>query len=320
MPGMIDIEYENPVNPLPVSLNRYDRVPDVYGTGAIICWLLTAYTAWTQFVLSDPGADTIKRDLLVTLAYPIVVAGHLILQIRDYPAKRSDIWITNKEEDIELVAVISSSCFVCLMGLGINMVLWLSIKDKVYPGVVAKKRLGVLGLSSLWVFGGLCSVGSGTSLGHWFVGALCIVATALLFAAIPYFFDAALYFIVKFIYILVVSVVYFVDATAEELMVRIVWMLYTLMVSVVWLGVSCLPPFVFYMLLFPRSTHGITDLGQAMAAIGGVINAMYALFAVAKRYGRDRAETFRNDLADFLGEDFVRPTQTRIWGRLPRDW
>lgn len=123
MPGIIDIEDRRPASPHPVFPNQYDRVHDVYGTGTIICWLLTAYTAWTQLLLSDPGADTVKRGLLVTLSYPIAVAGHLISQMRDYPGEKKEIWTTNKEEEVEFAAAISASSFVCLMALGINIVL-----------------------------------------------------------------------------------------------------------------------------------------------------------------------------------------------------
>jgi hypothetical protein len=64
----------------PTSIpGQYSLVSDVYGVGAVGCWILVAYSAAIQFTVKSPHLDTVTFELAGTLLYPVIVAGHLIL-------------------------------------------------------------------------------------------------------------------------------------------------------------------------------------------------------------------------------------------------
>lgn len=77
----------------PNMSDRYLLVSSFYGPGSVGCWLFTVASVVIAWTLNRRHRvkDTITNDLLATLTYPVVAAGHLLLQVRDFPGDRAAI-------------------------------------------------------------------------------------------------------------------------------------------------------------------------------------------------------------------------------------
>lgn len=259
--------------------NQYDRVNDIYGPGAILCWFIVAYTVFAQFILSDSHSDTIRHDLVVTLSYPVLVAGHLVTQVSRFPGPRSQIWTMTNEQVIQHAAAIWASTRVCVIALGINSVLAgtaLAVAQPRRP----KRRICTLAISSFWIFIALCITGLGSDLKVFevFLVVLAVGLCGVNFIALFCFTSSSLYVFFLFVLLAIHTILDVRRASTMQLSPR-VGILSGFLAGFVLSAFGSAQFFAYWVLFFcPLSKHSLIDLGQTLSVVGGCINAGFFLF------------------------------------------
>ncbi|KAF1844732.1 uncharacterized protein K460DRAFT_405017 [Cucurbitaria berberidis CBS 394.84] len=290
--------------PIPLSLehpDRYSAVHALYGPGAYLAWILTAYSVFLQLYVSiqhppqkpqtkektnldkDPhtlpneknvnealptirNKTNLDKDLLLTLSSSLFAAAHLVYQVIRYPGPRSEIWTTEDEELIPRVTAIYATAQFCIVALGVHLV---------FIGLLYKSRTRqyIVAATSLCILGALCF--AGLRGGRWFTqlirGTGGILLAAFMF---PVTLFAAWNFVL-FVTIIVGNVVLYLVALSQ---LR-VW---KFLKGVIWCG--CMPLVVlgFYPMvwgvgngnacLFPKSLHSIWEGPQIVGVLAALGN------------------------------------------------
>ncbi|KAF2247276.1 hypothetical protein BU26DRAFT_566262 [Trematosphaeria pertusa] len=303
--------------------NLYNRVSDTYGPSVFLAWILVAYTIAAQIGQEkSPSIDMIKRDLVITISYLIAVAIHLVLQVARFPGPRKEIWTTTEEQLVPYAAAIWASALMCRIALAMNTILAFLflhfgrstefVRKSQEP--LPKKRFWLLGVSSLWISVALCFEsfpGSQHGVGIFGAGqkicgaAYALFVTPLLLWVVLHILIsliASLYQPVRGVGVLTSMEVFALLGTAFLSFLSI---LFVVCVNG-WVG------FEMWSRMLPKSGHPVLELGQALALVGGCINAAFSLRNVVKRRGRKYWAAVWKDATKKHGES------VRYCGGLPK--
>jgi len=275
--------------------NPYERVHDIYGPGVFVAWFIVAYSATIRLIWTDPPrGDSIPQDFITTLAYPTVVAGHLVVQVRRYPGARHDMWTTTDEMLVPYVEAIRASISVLIFALGVNGIwawtlatfLLLNDKDKRQT-----KRLSLVAASSILTLFAFCflpytgsaGLARGISL---FCGAVSVFIWAPLLPIISLGFSLAA------VFMFITTMFPLVPRPRPRLSPKQrFWVLSQV------LGALCGAYCFSYInwttaelwgLVAPASGFALGDLGQAFALAVAGVNVGYVLVEVGSFWNRRR--------------------------------
>lgn len=301
-PGALYMEAKFKPKP-PTSIpGQYSRVSDVYGVGAVDCWILVAYSVAIQFTFKSPLLDTVTAELAATLLYPIIIAGHLILQVSKYPGPRGSIWTTDDEKLIQYAAAIQAACWICIIAFGINLTLGITTLQVAHP-TRPKRRPALFGFVNVWIFAALCYSAFKEGFSRFLSGSLCVLAVAVFFAFFP-----VLMCIIGFS--LSIPFVHIISAirTCFHGSISDLWQKLMMAVfSQIYIAFSLLIGYFFvtgfHGLFMPISNHNITDLGQALAVLGAGVNVVFSIYDAIKA-SRRTVGGLASGLWDFILGDY----------------
>ncbi|KAF2677671.1 hypothetical protein K458DRAFT_395741 [Lentithecium fluviatile CBS 122367] len=267
----------------------YERVHDIYGPGVFIAWILVGYSATIRLLPLDdpPRTDSITHDFIATLAYPIVVAGHLIVQARRYPGPRNEMWDTTDEQLLPFMGAFNASFDVLYFALGLNG-LWMLMMahHHWYEDRRQTRRIWLVTIASLWILVAFCFVPYAGFLGT-FLGSVAVFLACLFLVGAPLFLCM---WIVCFVAAIVgcyrtgahlVARMRSFDRFAEEDFYP-AFKLAVAAVGASAFAVSNWSVLALGVYLVPKSGHAWFDLGQAFSLTVGGINLGFAVRAAVK--------------------------------------
>lgn len=261
--------------------HQYDRVHDSYGPGVFLGWVCMAYGVAAHFGVSKekrPNIELLDKDLVLVVAYPSVVAIHLIVQWAHYPSDRSKLWTTEDESIIQFAAAIWASTAVCVISLGINVILIYLLRDY-------RKRAEFVFLSSIWVFTAVIVVNSKDA-AHGVMTFFGIFGAAFLSMVTPACIYGPLHFFIISVIHFCVSIISIVRGDWAKAIARFLWCIAQLVAALL-ISIPCgvILYGLDYPAAIPESSHSLLDLGQASALFFGILSLLFSGLMLAKEFG-----------------------------------
>lgn len=130
--------------------DRYALVSGLYGPGSIGCWLFTlasVVVCWT-WNREYSRKDSIGNDLIATLALPAIAAGHLLLQLLQYPGDTAELMALPANEVEPYGAAIEASLNICETFCAVSVFLVCLQFALLKPNIV--KRAGLVAAVGCW--------------------------------------------------------------------------------------------------------------------------------------------------------------------------
>lgn len=276
------------------SQHRYDRVHDSYGPGVFLGWVLVAYGIAAHYgsLREHPSSAfrLLDKDLVLTLAYPLVVATHLLSQFATYPGPKSAMWTTGDETLMQYSAAIQAANTVCIVALGVNIVLCVLLRS-------SRRRVLFVGVASVWILSAVTVVNASDEVSTT-VAVVGVLGAAGLFAAIPVLLLCALCGPLLFV-VSAGQVLYALWRGSRAKFGESMW----IMMSIVVYSLVALPVgwFVVYAagVSVPVSKHFILDLGQASAVLFGFVNLAFSCHAILREHVPGVMGIFYKDVIEF---------------------
>jgi hypothetical protein len=268
-------------------------------------WLLIAYVVLARWFRIQ-RRDGLDPDFLATLAYPVVVAGHLIIQRAHFPGNTGEIWSIT-EEIAPFALSIQAAVQICVLSLCLNFffILFASmfatcqdhpageVKEEIQT-LRKTERLRVLAPVTLWILAALIYSSLMDSFGdtasQFFMGLLWIIVglTTVLFLPVAIGIPAVL-IVSPILYIIVT--IRRGGATIQIRLLRLAGSFcFVLLCMFLMLCLSLMFILVYTFLcgFMPRSKYTIKDLGQSTALLGRIAHLAYGLSYVS-RYLRGKS-------------------------------
>jgi hypothetical protein len=259
----------------------FDKVHDSYGPGVVLGWLCVAYGVAAHAALPSSSPSTLNvldKDLVMTLAYPLVAAMHLIVQFVHYPGPRTGIRTTTDEALYQYGAAISAANTICILSLGVNLMLGGYVVRE------SKRRVRLIIAASATIFFAVLVANSRDGEGA-FLYLFGIVGAGMAFMTAPVLAWCPCYFL-----LIGVGYVYRVLRRKRyaEISRLALWMPLALAVYGVGAGMCGAGLlFVFYAPIATMSGSPLVELGQASALGFGLINLMFSGYGVVKEIDVD---------------------------------
>lgn len=135
-------------SPASGSFDRYALVSGFYGPGVTICWYLTISSCFVKWLAHPDRPGTVDNDFITALTIPIVAAGHLFMQLPNYPGPTDDIASTSDPDLVPYAAAIEASVVIvrCFIPLCAGLLLVAGLKRHF-------KRIALLIMALLFCFG-----------------------------------------------------------------------------------------------------------------------------------------------------------------------
>lgn len=273
-------------NPNPRTLipHRYDTVHDSYGPGVVLGWICVAYGVAAHCLHSDEAQHSLRlldKDLVLTLAYPIIAATHLIMQYAHYPGPKREIWTTTDESLIKYATAISAAHTACVLALGINLVL-------AYVVHKSKRKVYLIMAASTWILLAVVIVSllDGTRVFVSFVG---IFGAAWAFGMTPGCIYLPLHLLAMYALHARVAVLEILQGNHKKMRGGL---LVTPFLILLWVGLvatcaicSYLP---LYAVIASMSDKSLLELGQASAWGFGMVNVCFSVHGILKEHWKGR--------------------------------
>jgi len=259
----------------------FDKVHDSYGPGVVLGWLCVAYGVAAHAALPPSSPSTLKvldKDLVITLAYPLVSAMHLIVQFAHYPGPRTGIRTTTDEALYQYGAAISAANTVCILSLGVNIMIG------VYVVRESKRRVRlVVAASAIILFAVL--VANSTDEEGAFLYLFGILGAGIAFLTAPVLAWGPFHFL-----LIGIGYVYRVLRRKRygEVSKLVLWMPLALAVYGIGAGMcGIVLILIFYAPIATMSGCLLVELGQASALGFGLINLLFSGYGVVKEMDVD---------------------------------
>jgi hypothetical protein len=256
--------------------HRYDTVHDSYGPGVVLGWICVAYgVAAHCFHLREAQHSfrLLDKDLVLTLAYPVVAATHLIVQYARYPGPKREIWSTTDESLIKYSTAISAAHTACVLALGINLVL-------AYVVHKSKRRVYLIMAASIWILLAVIVV-SLLDAGRAFVSFFGIFGAAWAFVLTPGCVYLPLHLLAMYTLHARVAVLASLQGNHTKLKKGI---LLTPFLFLLWAGIVTTCAVFAYILVYAviasMSDKSLLELGQASALGFGMVNVCFSVHGI----------------------------------------
>jgi hypothetical protein len=260
--------------------HRYDIVHDSYGPGVVLGWICVAYGVAAHCLQSRDAQHSLRlldKDLVLTLAYPIVAATHMVVQFVRYPGVKREIWTMTDDSLIKYATAISAAHTACVLALGINLVL-------AYVVHKSKRRVYFIMAASTWILVAVIVVSLLDAM-RAFVSFVGIFGAAWAFVLTPGCIYLPLHLLAMYALHARVAVLASLQGNHKKLEKGI---LVTPFLFLLWAGFVTVCAVFVYMLVYAviasMSDKSLLELGQASALGFGMVNVCFSVHGIIKEH------------------------------------
>jgi hypothetical protein len=319
-------DWHSVTEPSLVLDGHYDLVSGFYGPGAVVFWLLAALAitiTWSLRVEHHADRDTLSNEFVGFLLYPVIAAGHLVIQMSQFPGQRHSIWDLKDKQLLSQSASIRASNAICdiymMLACTDSIVVWLlrfldqddndrrKLIDRILPRFPWRRRSIAVGAVWLWCFIAEATCGLHGSFAS-FVWDGYIHGTSLFLIL---YYVLFLLVVGGCLIMLLFKIVLnprkrFKDLRAKHFFFRRGWFEFTFFACVSFMCIVSMIGITYVVLVFtvpeqweiliPRTSFSLKDLDQVLGLLAGTTTLIYSIVGV---YNERKGEKSRG----IVGED-----------------